>query len=82
VRSSRRGSVPRAAAGAIVGAFGAAQDPKKPDHGYAPGIGIRNTLFLLASTNFRGMLMSLFVPEPKGKSLEEISKDNVGDDQA
>jgi PHS family inorganic phosphate transporter-like MFS transporter len=72
-------------AGAIIGAFGflyAAQDPKKPDHGYAPGIGIRNTLFVLAGTNFLGMLMSLFVPEPKGMSLEEISKENVGDDQA
>jgi MFS transporter, PHS family, inorganic phosphate transporter len=72
-------------AGAIVGAFGflyAAQDPKKPDHGYAPGIGIRNTLFVLAGTNFLGMLMSLLAPEPKGRSLEEISKENVGDDQA
>ncbi|KAK8446775.1 hypothetical protein SEVIR_9G542800v4 [Setaria viridis] len=70
-------------AGAIVGAFGflyAAQDPKKPDHGYTPGIGIRNTLFLLAGTNFLGMIMSLFVPESKGKSLEEISKENIGDD--
>jgi len=67
-------------AGAIIGAFGflyAAQDPKKPDKGYSPGIGIRNALFVLAGTNFLGMLMSLFVPESKGKSLEEISKENV-----
>ena len=72
-------------AGAIVGAFGflyAAQDPKKPDHGYAPGIGIRNTLFLLAGTNFLGMVMSLLVPEAKGMSLEEIAKENINDDDA
>ena len=63
-------------AGAIIGAFGflyAAQDPKKPDKGYSPGIGIRNALFVLAGTNFLGMLMSLLVPESKGKSLEEMS---------
>ncbi|TVU48351.1 hypothetical protein EJB05_07985, partial [Eragrostis curvula] len=72
-------------AGAIIGAFGflyAAQDPKKPDHGYSPGIGIRNALFVLAGTNFLGMLMSLFVPEAKGKSLEEVSKDNVSAEEA
>jgi PHS family inorganic phosphate transporter-like MFS transporter len=70
-------------AGAIIGAFGflyAAQDPKKPDKGYSPGIGIRNALFVLAGTNFLGMLMSLFVPESKGKSLEEISKENVDEE--
>ncbi|GJM99161.1 hypothetical protein PR202_ga16241 [Eleusine coracana subsp. coracana] len=54
-------------AGAIIGAFGFL---------YA-AIGIRNALFLLAGTNFLGMLMSLFVPESKGKSLEELSKENV-----
>jgi MFS transporter, PHS family, inorganic phosphate transporter len=37
---------------------------------------------VLAGTNFLGMLMSLLAPEPKGRSLEEISKENVGDDQA
>ncbi|KAF0889935.1 hypothetical protein E2562_034333 [Oryza meyeriana var. granulata] len=70
-------------AGAIIGTFGflyAAQDPHKPDAGYLRGIGIRNTLFVLAGTNFLGMLMSLFVPESKGKSLEEMSKENVGDE--
>lgn len=70
-------------AGAIIGAFGflyAAQDPHKPDAGYSRGIGIRNALFVLAGTNFLGMLMTLFVPESKGKSLEEMSKENVGDD--
>ncbi|KAL5218221.1 hypothetical protein ABZP36_018905 [Zizania latifolia] len=70
-------------AGAIIGAFGflyAAQDPHKPDAGYSRGIGIRNALFVLAGTNFLGMLMTLFVPESKGKSLEEMSKENVGDE--
>ncbi|GJN09069.1 hypothetical protein PR202_ga27040 [Eleusine coracana subsp. coracana] len=60
-------------AGAIIGAFGFL---------YSPGIGIRNSLFLLAGTNFLGMLMTLFVPEAKGKSLEEVSKENVGEEQA
>uniref|UniRef100_J3LK24 H(+)/Pi cotransporter n=1 Tax=Oryza brachyantha TaxID=4533 RepID=J3LK24_ORYBR len=70
-------------AGAIIGAFGflyASQDQHKPDAGYSRGIGIRNSLFVLAVTNFLGMLMTLFVPESKGMSLEEISKDNTGEE--
>ncbi|XP_006662397.2 probable inorganic phosphate transporter 1-3 [Oryza brachyantha] len=69
-------------AGAIIGAFGflyAAQDPHKPESGYKPGIGIRNALFVLAGTNFLGMLMTLLVPESKGMSLEEVSKETVVD---
>ncbi|XP_010918832.1 probable inorganic phosphate transporter 1-3 [Elaeis guineensis] len=67
-------------AGAIVGAFGflyAAQskDPAKREKGYPAGIGVRNALFVLVTTNFLGLLFSLLVPEPKGKSLEEISKE-------
>ncbi|KAL5225766.1 hypothetical protein ABZP36_012405 [Zizania latifolia] len=72
-------------AGAIVGAFGflyASQDPRKPEDGYKPGIGIRNALFVLAGTNFLGMFMTLLVPESKGMSLEEISKENVDDEEA
>ncbi|KQK23626.1 inorganic phosphate transporter 1-2 [Brachypodium distachyon] len=71
-------------AGAIIGAFGflyAAQDPEKPDAGYSRGIGIRAALFVLAGTNFLGMLLSLLVPESKGRSLEEISKENFGDEE-
>ncbi|CAD6202081.1 unnamed protein product [Miscanthus lutarioriparius] len=64
----------------VFGFLYAAQDPDKPDKGYSPGIGIRNALFVLAGTNFLGMLMSLFVPESKGKSLEEISKENVDEE--
>uniref|UniRef100_A0A0D9Z254 H(+)/Pi cotransporter n=1 Tax=Oryza glumipatula TaxID=40148 RepID=A0A0D9Z254_9ORYZ len=72
-------------AGAIIGAFGflyAAQDQHNPDAGYSRGIGIRNALFVLAGTNFLGMLMTLLVPESKGLSLEEMSKDNVVDETA
>uniref|UniRef100_A0A0E0K8V3 H(+)/Pi cotransporter n=1 Tax=Oryza punctata TaxID=4537 RepID=A0A0E0K8V3_ORYPU len=70
-------------AGAIIGAFGflyASQDQHKPDAGYSRGIGIRNALFVLAGTNFLGMLMTLLVPESKGMSLEEMSQDNVVDE--
>lgn len=68
-------------AGAIVGAFGflyAAQptDPSKTDAGYPPGIGVKNSLIVLGCVNFLGMLFTFLVPEAKGKSLEEISKEN------
>ncbi|KAJ8531493.1 hypothetical protein K7X08_026927 [Anisodus acutangulus] len=68
-------------AGAMVGAFGfhyAAQsnDPNKTDSGYSPGIGVRNSLIVLGCINFFGMLFTLLVPESKGKSLEEMSKEN------
>ncbi|XP_027116566.2 inorganic phosphate transporter 1-4-like [Coffea eugenioides] len=68
-------------AGAIVGAFGflyAAQstDPKKTDAGYPPGIGVKNSLIVLGCVNALGMMFTFLVPEAKGKSLEEISKEN------
>ncbi|GJN20748.1 hypothetical protein PR202_gb08165 [Eleusine coracana subsp. coracana] len=44
--------------------------------------GIRNALFVLAGTNFLGMIMTLLVPESKGLSLEEISKETVDDEEA
>ncbi|XP_040379045.1 probable inorganic phosphate transporter 1-5 [Oryza brachyantha] len=67
--------------GAIVGAFGflyAAQstDPSKTDAGYPPGIGVRNSLFLLAGCNVVGFFFTFLVPESKGKSLEELSGEN------
>ncbi|XP_018630698.1 low affinity inorganic phosphate transporter 1-like [Nicotiana tomentosiformis] len=73
-------------AGAMVGAFGflyAAQsnDPKKTDAGYPPGIGVRKSLIVLGFINFFGMLFTLLVPESKGKSLEEMSKENEGEDE-
>ncbi|CAL5028574.1 unnamed protein product [Urochloa decumbens] len=67
--------------GAIVGSFGflyAAQstDPTKTDAGYPPGIGMRNSLFMLAGCNVVGFLFTFLVPESKGKSLEELSGEN------
>ncbi|KAF3951728.1 hypothetical protein ACB098_02G084100 [Castanea mollissima] len=65
-------------AGAIVGAFGflyaaQSQDPTKVDAGYSTGIGVKNSLIALGCINFLGMLFTFLVPEPKGKSLEEIT---------
>lgn len=71
--------------GAIIGSFGflyLAQnpDPTKTDHGYPPGIGVRNSLFLLAGCNVLGLLFTFLVPESKGKSLEEMSGENEGNE--
>jgi PHS family inorganic phosphate transporter-like MFS transporter len=77
-------------AGAIIGAFGfvyASQekDPAKRDHGYPAGIGKKNSLIVLGVINFLGMVCTLFVPESKGKSLEELAGevevDDSGDDR-
>ncbi|XP_010555844.1 PREDICTED: inorganic phosphate transporter 1-4-like [Tarenaya hassleriana] len=67
--------------GAMVGAFGflyLAQSPDKTktDAGYPPGIGVRNSLLLLGVVNFLGMIFTFLVPESKGKSLEEMSREN------
>ncbi|KAM2065311.1 hypothetical protein COP1_028456 [Malus domestica] len=64
--------------GAIIGGFGflyAAQSTNlaKTDAGYPPGIGMKNSLIMLTTINFFGMLFTLLVHEPKGKSLEELS---------
>ncbi|GAA0140448.1 hypothetical protein Leryth_016816 [Lithospermum erythrorhizon] len=69
-------------AGAIVGAYGflyAAQsrDATKTDHGYPPGIGVKYSLIVLGVINVLGMLCTFCVPEPKGKSLEDASQENV-----
>lgn len=74
-------------AGAIVGAYGflyASQstDPKKTDKGYPAGIGVKNSLIVLGVINFLGMAFTFLVPEAKGKSLEEASGENDGDDTA
>ncbi|KAG0497739.1 hypothetical protein HPP92_002139 [Vanilla planifolia] len=68
-------------AGAIVGSFGflyAAQnqDKAKTDYGYRAGIGVRNSLFVLAACNLLGLLFTFLVPESKGRSLEEMSGEN------
>ncbi|KAK6914175.1 Major facilitator, sugar transporter-like [Dillenia turbinata] len=71
-------------AGAIVVAFGflyAAQptDPTKTGKGYPPGIGVKNSLIVLACVNFLGFLFTFLVAEAKGKSLKEISGENDED---
>ncbi|ERM94883.1 hypothetical protein AMTR_s00009p00126770 [Amborella trichopoda] len=68
-------------AGAIVGAFGflyAAQNKNKKlaDPGYPAGVGMKNSLIVLVVINLLGALIGLLAPEPKGKSLEEISAEN------
>ncbi|KAI9108988.1 hypothetical protein K1719_019943 [Acacia pycnantha] len=68
-------------AGAIIGAFGflyasQSKDPKKTDAGYPTGIGMKNSLIMLGVINFVGMLFTFLVPESKGKSLEELSREN------
>lgn len=73
-------------AGAIVGAFGflyAAQstDKTKTDAGYPPGIGVKNSLLMLGFINLAGALFTLLVPEPKGKSLEDLSGENDNEEK-
>ncbi|XAR58639.1 Phosphate-transporting ATPase [Bertholletia excelsa] len=67
--------------GAIVGAFGFLylaqnQDKSKADAGYPAGIGVKNSLIVLGAINFLGLLLTFLVPEPKGKSLEDICGEN------
>uniref|UniRef100_A0A2N9EJV6 Major facilitator superfamily (MFS) profile domain-containing protein n=1 Tax=Fagus sylvatica TaxID=28930 RepID=A0A2N9EJV6_FAGSY len=62
-------------AGAIVGAFGflyAAQSKTNPDAGYRPGIGVRNTLFVLACINFLGYIVYLIGSRVQGKIARGI----------
>ncbi|PRQ25857.1 probable inorganic phosphate transporter 1-7 [Rosa rugosa] len=64
--------------GAIVGAFGflylaQPQDKTKAEAGFPAGIGVKNSLIVLGVVNLLGMLFTFFVPESKGKSLEEMS---------
>lgn len=74
-------------AGAIVGAFGFLylaqnQDKSKADAGYPAGIGVRNSLIVLGVINFLGLLFTFLVPESKGKSLEEMCRENEGGEGA
>ncbi|XP_057966069.1 inorganic phosphate transporter 1-4-like [Malania oleifera] len=74
-------------AGAMVGAFGFLylaqnQDKAKADAGYPAGIGVRNSLIVLGVINFMGMLFTFLVPEPNGRSLEEISGEQEEDEGA
>ncbi|KAL3698083.1 hypothetical protein R1sor_012159 [Riccia sorocarpa] len=64
--------------GAIVGAFGflyasQSQHEGRQSRGYPTGIGLRKSLFLLCTANCIGFIFTFFfVPETKGKSLEEL----------
>ncbi|XP_057965602.1 inorganic phosphate transporter 1-4 [Malania oleifera] len=74
-------------AGAMVGAFGFLylaqnQDKAKADAGYPAGIGVRNSLIVLGVVNLLGMLFTFLVPEPNGRSLEEISGEQEDDEDA
>lgn len=67
--------------GAMVGAFGflylaQPQDKTKADAGYPAGIGVRNSLIVLGVVNLLGLFFTFLVPESKGKSLEEMSREN------
>lgn len=67
--------------GAMVGAFGflylaQPQDKSKVDEGYTAGIGVKNSLIVLRFVNILGTLFTFLVPESKGKSLEEMSREN------
>ncbi|KAF3519590.1 hypothetical protein DY000_02060374 [Brassica cretica] len=70
----------------MVGAFGflyLAQSPdkNKTEHGYPPGIGVKNSLIVLGVVNLLGMVFTLLVPESKGRSLEEMCGENEDNDE-
>lgn len=73
-------------AGAIIGAFGflyasQSQDKSKADAGFPAGIGMRNSLMVLGVINVIGFLFTFLVPESKGKSLEEMSRENEEEEE-
>ncbi|KAG5554348.1 hypothetical protein RHGRI_012014 [Rhododendron griersonianum] len=68
-------------AGAIVGASGflyASQPAPRSadDPGYPPGIGVKYSLLVLGVVSLLGMVFTFLIPEPNGKSLEELSGEN------
>ncbi|PSS31797.1 Inorganic phosphate transporter 1-5 like [Actinidia chinensis var. chinensis] len=72
--------------GAIVGAFGflyasQSEDKSKTDAGYPPGIGMRTALMVLGGVNVLGLACTFLVPESKGKSLEEMSRENEEEEE-
>ncbi|CAL5055236.1 unnamed protein product [Urochloa decumbens] len=63
-------------AGAIAGTFGFMYAARRADDGGSEetsGIGVRASLFVLGAANVLGMLFTCLLPEPKGRSLEEVS---------
>uniref|UniRef100_A0ACD5VFY8 Uncharacterized protein n=1 Tax=Avena sativa TaxID=4498 RepID=A0ACD5VFY8_AVESA len=65
--------------GAIVGSFGfyyasqRADGSNEVETGYPSGIGVRASLFVLAGCNVLGIIFTCLLPEPNGRSLEEVS---------
>ncbi|RYR77289.1 hypothetical protein Ahy_A01g001736 isoform C [Arachis hypogaea] len=59
--------------GAMIGTFGFLY--------LAQSIGIKNSLLVLGVVNILGFLFTFLVPEPKGKSLEEISGEHEQEDE-
>lgn len=82
IRSTCHGiSAAAGKSGAIIGAFGflyAAQSTHagQVDKGYPTGIGVKNSLLLLAVSNALGFIFTFLIPETKGKSIEELSGEN------
>ncbi|KAJ3689956.1 hypothetical protein LUZ61_019120 [Rhynchospora tenuis] len=73
-------------AGAIVGTFGflyasQGKTASTRDKGYPKGIGMKNSLLVLAFSNLGGLVMSFLVPEAKGKSLEEMALETIEEDE-
>jgi MFS transporter, PHS family, inorganic phosphate transporter len=71
-------------AGAIVGTFGflyssQGKTAASRDKGYPKGIGMKNSLLILAASNLLGFVLSFLVPEAKGKSLEEMSLETINE---
>ncbi len=64
-----------------MGAFGflyaaQGQHAGQPDPGYPRGIGMKKSFLLLSIINGAGFFMTFFVPETKGRSLEDLSGEN------
>ncbi|XP_010522478.1 PREDICTED: probable inorganic phosphate transporter 1-6 [Tarenaya hassleriana] len=60
-------------AGAMVGSFGFSY--------LVQAIGMKKTLYIMGGINLCGLLFSFLVPEPKGKSLEELSGEAVEEEE-
>ncbi|KAF6148043.1 hypothetical protein GIB67_024218 [Kingdonia uniflora] len=52
-------------------------DKAKTDAVYPAGVGVKKSLIILGVIHFLGMLFMLLASESKGKSLEELSGENV-----
>ncbi|CAL8997176.1 unnamed protein product, partial [Prunus brigantina] len=56
------------------------QDHVKTDAGYPPDIGMTNSLIVLGVISILGFFFMFLVPESKGKSPEEMSRENEDED--